>query len=148
MQNYTDDQIIAKALEILAARTARGETLNSPQSVTQYLKICLAQRESEAFFTLYLTTQHHVIELEESFKGTIDGAAVYPREIAKAALIKNAAAVIFAHNHPSGVAEPSAADRRITQRLVEALALIEVRVLDHIIIGGTDAYSFAENGLL
>ncbi len=148
MQNYTEDQIIAKALEILAARTAPGTKLDSPNAVTQYLKVELAERASEAFFTIYLTTQHHVIEIEESFKGTIDGAAVYPREIAKGALTKNAAAVIFAHNHPSTVADPSTADKRITQRLIEALALIDVRVLDHIIIGGTDSFSFAENGLL
>lgn len=148
MKNLTENQIIAKALEILEARTVQGEALSSPTDVVEFLIVKLAEKKSEAFYTLYLTTQHSVIELEESFKGTIDGAAVYPREIVKAALLKNAAAVIFAHNHPSGVAEPSAADRRITERLTTALTLIDVRVLDHIIIGGTSHYSFAEHGLL
>jgi DNA repair protein RadC len=148
MENFTEDQIIAKALDILASRTAPGTELTAPQQVATYLKVRLAEQQSESFYTLYLSSRHTVITLEESFKGTIDGAAVYPREIAKAALINNAAAVIFAHNHPSGFSDPSAADRRITQRLVEALALIDVRVLDHIVVGGTDHYSFAEHGLL
>jgi DNA repair protein RadC len=103
----------------------------------------------EVFGCLWLDNQHRVLEFEELFHGTIDGASVYPREVVRAALRLNAAAVIFAHNHPSGVAEPSEADRMITQRLKQALNLIDIRVLDHFIVGdGDQAYSFAEHGLL
>ncbi|MEM9151635.1 MAG: DNA repair protein RadC [Cyanobacteria bacterium P01_F01_bin.3] len=148
MQNLTDDQIIAKALEILERRMLTTEHLTSPQATTSFLKLKLAGRDREAFCAVYLTAQHQVIAFEELSHGTLDAASVYPRVVIKAVLDQAAAAVIFAHNHPSGVAEPSIADRRITERLVEALALIEVRVLDHIIIGGANSYSFAEQGLL
>lgn len=111
-------------------------------------KIAMTGKEHEVFFAAFLTSQHQVIAMEEIFRGTIDGAAVYPREVVKAVLNHNAAAVIFSHNHPSGICEPSQADKRITERLVEALRLIDVRVLDHIIIAGSKHYSFAEKGLL
>ena len=148
MKNLTDDQIIAKALEILSSRVINGEVLASPAATADFLKLKLSDRPHEIFCVILLTAQHSVIEVEELFRGTIDGAAIYPREVVKSALIKNAAAVIFAHNHPSGVAEPSSADRRITDRLVSALGLVDVRVLDHIIVAGADHFSFAENGLL
>lgn len=148
MKNLTDDQIIAKALEILTSRMNNGEALSSPYAVTKFLQLQMTGLEHEVFCVIYLTSQHQVIKFEELFRGTIDGSAVYPREVVKAALNNNAAAVIFSHNHPSGVAEPSPADRRITERLVTALELIDVRVLDHIIVAGSSSYSFAENGLL
>jgi DNA repair protein RadC len=100
------------------------------------------------FSCLYLDNRHRVIQFEELFRGTINGASVYPREVVKKALGHNAAAVIFAHNHPSGVAEPSAADRRITQQLSDALALVDVRVLDHVVVGDGTTISFAEQGLM
>lgn len=144
----TEDQIIEEALKILTSRMLSGESLTSPAATTRFLTLQLAGREAEAFCVIYLTSQHQVIAFEEVFHGTIDGAAVYPREIVKACLNHNAAAVIFAHNHPSGMAEPSTADRRITERLVQALSLIDVRVLDHIIVAGTNTTSFAEQGLI
>ncbi|MBG7617343.1 MAG: hypothetical protein IZT57_03090, partial [Chloroflexi bacterium] len=104
--------------------------------------------EREIFCVLYLTSQHQLIEVEELFMGTIDGAAVYPREIAKAALRRNAAAVILGHNHPSGTTEPSAADKRITERITSSLGLLDIRVLDHVIVATNGAFSFAEEGLI
>jgi len=148
MNTIEENKIIEQAIEILTSRMLSGEALSSPSATVEFLTVKLAGKEAEAFCVIYLTSQHQVIAFEEAFKGTIDGAAVYPREIARAALAHNAAAVIFAHNHPSGVAEPSAADKRITDRLVNALGLLDIRVLDHIIIGGTNYYSFAESGLL
>lgn len=144
----TEDQIIEEALKILTNRMLNGESLTSPADTTSFLTLQLAGREAESFCVIYLTSQHQVIAFEEVFHGTIDGAAVYPREIVKACLNHNAAAVIFAHNHPSGMAEPSTADRRITERLVQALSLIDVHVLDHIIVAGTNTTSFAEQGLI
>ena len=127
---------------------ARGEALTSPDLTRNYLQAQLASRLQEVFACLYLDNRHRVIEYEELFQGTIDGASVHPREVVRRALFHNAAAVILSHNHPSGIAEPSQADQHITQRLREALALIDVRVLDHIIIGGSETVSLAERGLL
>ena len=127
----------------------RGNALTSPDVTRQYLAVQMRGYRHEVFGCLWLDNQHRVLEFEELFHGTIDGASVYPREVVRAALRLNAAAVIFAHNHPSGVAEPSEADRMITQRLKQALNLIDIRVLDHFIVGdGDQAYSFAEHGLL
>lgn len=148
MTKNEENAIIAQALNILAGRVIGGDALTSPEAVRNYLIVAMAGLEHEVFSVIYLTSQHRVIAIEELFRGTIDGAAVYPREVAKGALAHNAAAVIFAHNHPSGVAEPSSADRRITDRLIAALALLDIRVLDHIIIGGTNVLSFAEQGLI
>jgi DNA repair protein RadC len=108
----------------------------------------LAQHPYEVFTLIYLDKRHRVIACQDLFRGTIDGASVYPREVVKEALKHNAAAVILAHNHPSGVAEPSQADEMITQRVKEALALVDIRVLDHVIVAGGDTTSFAERGLL
>lgn len=122
--------------------------LTSPQLTQRYLMAKLRDKQSEAFVALLLDSQHRVIEYVELAHGTIDGAAVYPREVVKIALAKNAAALIFAHNHPSGIAEASHADKAITERLVKALSLLDIRVLDHIIIGDGEFTSFAEKGWL
>jgi len=124
------------------------DALTSSELTRQYLRAKLRHYEHEVFACLYLDNQHRVVKLEELFSGTIDGAAVYPREVVKRCLHNNAAAVIFAHNHPSGIAEPSQADIGITQRLKAALNTIDVRVLDHIVVGRCEAVSFAERGLL
>ncbi len=124
------------------------DVLTSSELTRQYLRARLGKYEHEVFAFLYLDNQHRVVNLEELFSGTIDGAAVYPREVVKRCLHNNAAAVIFAHNHPSGIAEPSQADVSITQRLKIALNTIDVRVLDHIVVGSRDVVSFAERGLL
>ena len=132
----------------LRAGLARGAAMTSPRQVREYLALWLADRPHEVFACLYLDTRHRVIACEELFRGTIDGASVHVREVVASALEKGAAALIFAHNHPSGVAEPSAADRQITERLRQALALVDVRVLDHIVVGAGESVSLAERGLL
>jgi DNA repair protein RadC len=126
----------------------QGEELTSPQAVRHYLTARLRHQDRELFCCLFLDNRHRVIRCEDLFQGTIDGASVYPREVVKRALALNAAAVIFAHNHPSGVAEPSGADQRLTQRLQRALELVDIRVLDHMVVGETEVVSFAERGLL
>ena len=124
------------------------DVLTSSAATRDYLRARFKNCESEIFSCLFLNSQHHVMELEELFRGTIDGTAVYPREVVKRALYHNAAAVIFAHNHPSGIAEPSQADIAITRKLKSAMQTIEVRVLDHLVIGANEVISFAERGLL
>jgi DNA repair protein RadC len=126
----------------------RGNALTSPDITRAYLSAQLRGHSYEVFACLFLDNQNRVIVWEELFRGTIDGASVYPREVAKRALFHHAAAVIFAHNHPSGINEPSQADRQITDKLKQALGLFDIRVLDHFIVGDGDPYSFAENGLL
>ena len=126
----------------------RDVALSSPEQTRLFLKARLRSYQHEVFACLFLDNRHRVICFEELFGGTIDGASVYPREVVKRVLHHNAAAVIFAHNHPSGVAEPSPADRAITQRLRDALGLMDVRVLDHLVIGDNEVVSFAERGLL
>lgn len=149
---------VAKRAQLVAAvelarRSLReqlrhGALLTSPGAVRDYLRLALAQRPHEVFVCIWLDAQHRVIGLEEPFRGTLTQTSVYPREIVKAALAANAAAVIFAHNHPSGAAQPSQADELLTRNLRDALALVEVRVLDHFIVAGNQAISFAERGLL
>jgi DNA repair protein RadC len=124
------------------------DILTSSQATRDYLRAKFRDCQSEIFSCLFLTNQHHVVKLEELFRGTIDGAAVYPREVVKRCLHHNAAAVILAHNHPSGIAEPSQADIAITNKLRIALETIDVRVLDHLVIGNSLVVSFAERGLL
>lgn len=145
-----EDHVIAEALQILEQRMRYGErtAFASPEDSRHYLSLQLAEREREVFAVLYLDNRHRLIAYEELFYGTIDGAAVHPRELVKAALKHNASAVIVAHNHPSGIPEPSQADKHLTQRLREALALVDLRILDHIVVGGTDTVSFAERGLI
>lgn len=132
----------------LRERLLRGDTLTDPQATRRYLMARLRDSSHEIFACLFLDTRHRVIRYEELFHGTIDGASVHPREVVRRALQHNAAAVILAHNHPSGITEPSDADRRITMRLRDALGLIDVRVLDHFIIGDGEPVSFAERGIL
>ncbi len=126
----------------------RGSVLTSPEITRAYLSAQLRGYSYEVFACLFLDNQHRVIQLDELFRGTIDSASIYPREVAKRALHHNAAAVIFAHNHPSGISEPSQADKHITDKLKQALALFDIRVLDHFIIGDGQPYSFAEHGLI
>ncbi|MBT7952734.1 MAG: DNA repair protein RadC [Gammaproteobacteria bacterium] len=132
----------------LESRLKREQALSSPKDTRNYLKARLRAYQHEVFACLFLDNRHRVICFEELFSGTIDGASVYPREVVKRALFHNAAALILAHNHPSGVAEPSRADQNITQRLKEALALVDIRILDHFVIGDSEPVSFAERGLI
>ncbi|WP_434149574.1 RadC family protein [Methylocaldum gracile subsp. desertum] len=140
--------VLEMARRHLKETLRRGSALTSPDLTRRYLAAQLRSHPHEVFAALFLDNQHRIIEFEELFRGTIDGASVYPREVVKKALSFNAAAVIFAHNHPSGIAEPSEADKHITQRLKQALSLIDIRVLDHFIVGDGEAYSFAEHGLI
>lgn len=132
----------------LESTLTRGDALNDASSTKQYLQQRLRHYSHEVFACLFLDNKHRMIAFEELFRGTIDGANVYPREVVKQALAHNAAAVIFAHNHPSGVAEPSQADFAITERLKAALNTVDIRVLDHIVVGDGETVSFAEIGLL
>lgn len=125
-----------------------GSTIRSPKETEDFLKARLGNLEHESFAIIYLDNRHRVIQFEELFRGTIDGTSVYPREVVKSSLSHNAAAIILAHNHPSGVAEPSQADERITKRLKAAMELVDIRVLDHIIVGGGQATSMAARGLI
>ncbi len=135
-------------LRFLQSACEKGDVISDPNVTRHYLTGRLRGYSREVFACMYLDNQHRLIKYEELFFGTIDGASVHPREVVKRVLKHNAAAVIFAHNHPSGVAEPSQADRRITDRLKSALLLIDVRVLDHMIVGDSEVLSFAERGLL
>jgi len=142
----------AAAIELarrsLREKLKQSAALNSPQAVRDYLRLRLASRKEEVFLCIWLDAQHKAIDVQQAFTGTLTQTSVYPREIVKAALRYNAAAVIFAHNHPSGVAQPSQADELLTRNLRDALALIEVKVLDHFVVAGHQAISFAERGLL
>ena len=144
-----EQKIIDQALNILEARLHKPEcVITRPEDASAYLKLKLAGLEYESFRVMFLNTKHGMIALKELFRGTIDGAAVYPREVVKAALQFNAAAVILTHNHPSGINEPSEADKKLTKRLTEALRLIDVSVIDHIVVGGSDTFSFAQHNML
>jgi DNA repair protein RadC len=125
-----------------------GDALNSPRAVREYLQLLLRSRQQEVFVAIFLDAQHRVISAEELFQGTLTQTSVYPREVVKRALHHNAAALIFAHNHPSGVAEPSESDRLLTYALKNSLQLVDVRVLDHFIVAGAGCLSFAEKGML
>ncbi len=140
--------VVEMARRSLRERIERGSALNSPQAVRDYLRLKLQDRPHEVFVGVFLDAQNRVLAVEELFRGTLTQTSVYPREVVKRALHHNAAALIFAHNHPSGVAEPSRADEALTQALKQALALVDVKVLDHFVIGGCAAMSFAERGLL
>lgn len=140
--------IRALAERLLVSELRQRDTLNSTAAVRAYLGLRYRRADREVFSCFFLDSQHGLLRQEELFIGTIDGAAVYPREVVKRCLATAAAAVIFAHNHPSGVAEPSQADLAITRRLQQALATIDVRVLDHLVIGDPEIVSFAERGLL
>ncbi|WP_199482159.1 RadC family protein [Vibrio owensii] len=154
--NYTDtslftaqeQEVLSHAAEILMSKLIVSEqpVLTSPEMVKLFCRNSLAAKEHEVFGVIFLDNQHRVRSSAELFTGTVDAASVYPREVVKRALAENAAAVILYHNHPSGVAEPSQADRRITRRLIDALALIDVKVLDHFVVSFEGAVSFAERG--
>jgi DNA repair protein RadC len=148
LRELSPADILDKAKDLLAARFDRGEPITSPTESADYLVSQLASLEHEVFSILFLDNRHRVISFDQMFTGTIDGASVHPREVVKRALQHNAAAVLLAHNHPSGVPEPSRADIALTRRLTDALALIDVRVLDHIVVGGVETVSFAERGLI
>jgi DNA repair protein RadC len=143
-----DDDVIAAALQILEKRARTDSALSSPAAVRDFLRLHLHGLEREIFTALFLDAQHRVAAVEDLFAGTLTQTSVYPREVVKAALSHNAAAVIFAHNHPSGVAEPSHADEILTRSLKQALALVDIQVLDHFVIAGSRSLSFAERGLL
>jgi DNA repair protein RadC len=136
------------SLRGLKEELQRGDALNSPRAVRDYLQLLLGGRQQEVFLVLFLDTLHRVIASEELFQGTLSQTSVYPREVVKRALAHNAAAVILAHNHPSGVAEPSQADQLLTSALKQALAMVDVRVLDHFVVAVGQTLSFAEKGLL
>jgi DNA repair protein RadC len=147
IREATLDEIMTGARQALSLHVRKGTVFSSPKITANYLTARLAQHPYEVFTLIYLDNRHRFIAADDLFRGTIDGATVHPREVVKEALKHNAAAVIIAHNHPSGVAEPSHADEQITRRLKEALNLVDIRVLDHIVAGG-ETTSFAERGLL
>lgn len=144
--SLTDEDILRTAEALLEERMMRGETLSDPTASARYLKAKLAGYPYEVFGCLFLDNRHRVLAFEELFRGSIDGCAVHPREVIRRCLHHNAAAVIFSHNHPSGLSEPSAADRAITKRLKEALDYVDVRVLDHLIVGSGVPTSMAQRG--
>src|SRR5437762_4170077 len=149
MLTPTEARTLARAARILERHTLQGrDAMTSPQAVRDYLRTRLACLPHEVFVCLFLDSQHRTIACEELFRGTLAQTSVYPREVVKAALAHNAAAVIFAHNHPSGVAEPSRADELLTLTLKQALALVNCKTLDHLIVAGSATTSFAERGLL
>ena len=138
--------VLEMAKRHLTEKVRQTSTLSSPEDTRQLISSHLRDRQREVFAVLFLDNQHRLLAFEELFEGTIDCAGVYPREVVRRVLAHNAAATIFAHNHPSGIAEPSLADRQITNRLIDALSLIDVRVLDHLVIGEGEPVSFAERG--
>lgn len=145
----TEKKVIRLAMEIFKRHLRQpGAALTSPGAVRDYLKLHFADKLQEVFVCIWMDAQHRVIEVTDAFHGTLTQTSVYPREIVRAALEKNAAAVIFAHNHPSGIAAPSQADEFLTRNLKEALQLVDVSVLDHFIVAGDQAVSFAERGIL
>lgn len=143
-----EDAIIARALAIVRSRMRSGPLFNAPAVVKDYLVLRYAGRMREEFDVLLLDSQHRLIEAETVGLGTLTQCSVYPREIARLALAHHAAAVILAHNHPSGLPEPSTADRTLTTTIRDSLQLLDVRVLDHLVVGGADVVSFAERGLI
>ncbi|MGG7054823.1 RadC family protein [Nitrosomonas sp. ANs5] len=140
--------VMEMARRALAEEIKSGDIMDSPQSVRNYLRLSLGGKPHEIFVGIFLDARHRTIATEELFSGTLTQASVYPREVVKRALFHNAAAIIFAHNHPSGVAEPSQADETLTRSLKQALALVDIRVLDHFVIGSEEVVSFAERGLI
>lgn len=142
------DPVIAKALALLACEVRVTDTLQSPQAVRDYLRLLLGERPHEVFGVVFLDCQNRVLITEEMFRGTLTQTSVYPHEILIEALKHNAAGVILFHNHPSGSCEPSAADKALTRTLQQALSLVDVRVLDHLVVSRTATFSFAERGLL
>ncbi len=145
---YTRAQVVPQALELLAFEVREADALASPDAVRDYLRLLLADRPHEVFTVMFLDSQNRVLATLEMFRGTLTQTSVYPREVVVEALARHAAAVVLAHNHPSGAAEPSRADESLTQVLKSALSLVDVRVLDHFIVTRGGVVSFAERGLL
>lgn len=148
MTSKQKDEAIQLALKILSYKHRAGQTLGSPDETRSYLCLRLAEYRNEVFGALYLDNLCRIIKVKELFQGTVNAASVHPRVVVQQAMEVNAAAIVFFHNHPSGVAEPSRADEMITRRLKEALALVDVRVLDHFVVSAGESVSFAERGLL
>ncbi len=148
MANYAEHPIIRQALELLACEIQHTDTLQSPDAVKDYLRLKLDERPHEVFAVVFMDSQNRVIACEELFRGTLTQTSVYPREVVLEALKRNAAAVILCHNHPSGSAQPSREDELLTLTLKNALALVDVRVLDHMIVTRAQVLSFAEEGLI
>ncbi|RTL56520.1 MAG: DNA repair protein RadC [Rhodocyclaceae bacterium] len=154
--NSTADIMLARRLEVarelllrdLQEQMRSGPVMDSPQALSDWLRLYCAHLEYEVFLVLYLDAHHHLIEAEELFRGSLTQTAVYPRELVKGALSRNAAALAVAHNHPSGKAEASRADELLTQTLKSALSLVDVRVIDHFVVAGDRVLSFAEHGLI
>ena len=143
------DLFVAEALRILEDKAKYSSfTANNVTDTKNYLRLKLADKEHEVFAVMFLTNQHNLIQYEEMFRGTIDSASVYPREVVKRALELNAAAIVISHNHPSGVAEPSESDKSITQKIKDACNLVDIRLLDHFVVSTKSATSFAEEGIL
>jgi DNA repair protein RadC len=140
--------VVEMARRALAEQIQDRDAMSSPQAVRDYLRLSLGARQHEVFVAMFLDAQNRLLGCEELFRGTLTQTSVYPREVVKTALRYNAAGVIFAHNHPSGVAEPSRADELLTQTLKQALSLVEIKTLDHFIVAGSKTISFAERGLL
>ena len=140
--------ILELARRLLAEDLQSGVTLSSSEKVTNYLQLYFSRQTHESFVVLFLDVRNKLIECNEMFRGTLSHTSVYPREVVKAALENNAASVILAHNHPSGTVEPSNADKTLTRSLKQALGLVDIRVLDHIIVAGSKTFSFAEHGVL
>ena len=148
LNDVEKQSVVMLAMNVLSIKHRAGKTLSSPVETRNFLRLRLADYRNEVFGCLFLDNRHRIIAVRELFHGTIDGASVHPRVVVQHAMEANAAAMVFFHNHPSGVAEPSRADEMLTRRLKEALALVDVRVLDHFVVSGGESVSFAERGLL
>jgi len=148
LNDVEKQSVIALAMKVLAIKHRAGRSLSKPDETRSYLRLRLADYRNEVFGCLFLDNRHRIIAVRELFQGTIDGASVHPRVVVQQAMEVNAAAMVFFHNHPSGIAEPSRADEMLTRRLSEALALVDVRVLDHFVVSGGESVSFAERGLI
>lgn len=142
------DEILAMAKRLIQRKYQRGRIISSPSVAAEFLPFKMGVLEHESFWVMFLSTNHRVLAFEELFRGTIDQASIYPREVVKRSLQLNAAALILAHNHPSGNAEPSQADINITDKLKQALELIDIKILDHFIVAGDSTVSMADTGLL
>lgn len=148
LNDVEKQSVITLAMKVLSIKHRAGRVLSKPDETRDFLRLRLADYRNEVFGCLFLDNRHRIIAVRELFQGTIDGASVYPRVVVQQAMEVNAAAMVFFHNHPSGVAEPSHADEVITRRLKDALALVDVRVLDHFVVSAGESVSFAERGLL
>jgi len=148
LNDVEKQSVITLAMKVLAIKHRAGRSLSKPEETRNYLRLRLADYRNEVFGCLFLDNRHRIIAVRELFQGTIDGASVHPRVVVQQAMEVNAAAMVFFHNHPSGIAEPSRADEMLTRRLKDALALVDVRVLDHFVVSAGESVSFAERGLL